>query len=285
LNIKDEQMKMSMSDSKDLKIRIVKLISSVYSQWNVAMMNDTYKSNVKCQLFLKKLKDVYDSVLKFSNITQQYSLDFTMSNDKTRPLLRETCRQWNQIPENIRKNFEKITQSIQTLENLRQETYNTNKGIDSTTTNPKPLIKTSTSNSSNPKKTIVQLINSVYSQWEVEMTNEPYKSDKKCQLFLEKLRKVYDSVLKFSQSTRQYSLEFMMSNDETRPLLEEACIQWNKMPENIRDKFKNITRFIQTLEKLRQDTYTTNQGIESTTTNAERIKTSSLLCELYTLCV
>ena len=278
-------MKMSMSDSKDLKIRIVKLISSVYSQWNLAMMNDTYKSNKKCQLFLEKLRNVYDSILKFSNITQQYSLDFTMSNDETRPLLREACRQWNQIPENIRKNFEKITQSIQTLENLRQETYTTNKGIDSTTTNPKPLIKTSTSNSSNPKKTIVQLINSVYSQWEVEMTNEPYKSNKKCQLFLEKLRNVYDSILKFSQSTRQYSLEFMMSNDETRPLLEEACIQWNKMPENIRDKFKNITRFIQTLEKLRQDTYTTNQGIENTTTNPEQIKTSSLLCELYTLCV
>ncbi len=89
--------------------------------------------------------------------------------------------------------------------------------------------------------------------------------------------------MKFSQSTRQYSLEFMMSNDETRPLLEEAYIQWNQMPENIRDIFKNITRFIQTLEKLRQDTYTTNQGIESTTTNPERIKTSSLLCELYTL--
>jgi hypothetical protein len=49
-----------MSDSKDLKRKIVKLISSVYSQWNVEMMKDTYKSNVKCQLFLKKLKDVYD---------------------------------------------------------------------------------------------------------------------------------------------------------------------------------------------------------------------------------
>ena len=134
-------------------------------------------------------------------------------------------------------------------------------------------------------KRIVQLINTVYSQWSENMRNEPYKSNVKCILFLEKLQKVYDSVLKFSNSTRQYSLEFMMSNGETSSLLREACRQWNRMPENIRNKFKNITQFIQTLEKLRQDTNTTKKGIESTTTNPEQIKTSRLLCELYTLCV
>jgi hypothetical protein len=132
---------------------------------------------------------------------------------------------------------------------------------------------------------IVQLINTVYSQWDVEMRNERYKSNVKCQLFWKKIKDVYDSVLEFSQSTRQHSLGFTMLNYETRPLLRQACRQWNQIPENIRKNFENITQLIQTLEKLRQDTYTTNQGIESTTTNPERIKTKTLLCELYTLCV
>jgi hypothetical protein len=134
-------------------------------------------------------------------------------------------------------------------------------------------------------KRIVQLINTVYSQWDAEMRKEPYKSNIKCQLFWKKIKDVYNSVLKYSKRTTQYSLDFTMSNEETRPLLRDACRQWNQIPENIRNDFENITQFIQTLEKLRQDTYTTNQGIESTTTNPERIKTSSLLCELYTLCV
>jgi hypothetical protein len=132
---------------------------------------------------------------------------------------------------------------------------------------------------------IVQLINTVYSQWDAEMRKEPYKSNEKCKLFLEKFKKVYDSVLEFSQSTRQHSLDFMMSHDKTRPLLRQACRQWNEIPKNIQNEFKNITQLIQTLEKLRQDTYTKKKAIESTTTNPERIKTKTLLCELYTLCV
>jgi hypothetical protein len=139
--------------------------------------------------------------------------------------------------------------------------------------------------SKDPKTTLVQLINTVYSQWDMEMRKEPYKSNEKCKLFLEKLKRVYDSILEFSKRTRQYSLDFIMSNGETRPLLREACRQWNRMPESIRNNFENITRLIQTLEKLRQDTNTTKKGIESTTTKREGIKTSSLLCELYTLCV
>ena len=143
----------------------------------------------------------------------------------------------------------------------------------------------SMSDSKDSNKTIVQLINTVYSQWDENMRKEPYKSNEKCKLFLEKFKKVYDSVLEFSQSTRQHSLDFMMSHDKTRSLLREACRQWNQMPKNIQNEFKNITQLIQTLEKLRQDTYTKKKAIESTTTNPERIKTKTLLCELYTLCV
>jgi uncharacterized protein (UPF0147 family) len=245
------------------------------------MRKEPYMSNVKCQLFWKKIKDVYDSVLEFSQSTRQHSLGFTMLNYEIRPLLRQACRQWNQIPENIRKNFENITQSIQEFENF--DTYPTNEGIKSTTTNPKPLVKFTDENSSNSKKTTVQLINSVYSKWKVEMTKDTYKSNVKCQLFLKKLKDVYNSVLKFNNITQQYSLDFTMSNDKTRSLLREACRQWNQIPENIRNNFENITQSIQEFENF--DTYPTNEGIKSTTTNPEGIKTSSLLCELYTLCV
>jgi hypothetical protein len=74
-----------------------------------------------------------------------------------------------------------------------------------------------------------------------------------------------------------------MPNDETRPLLREACRRWNQIPKNIRDEFKKITQSIQEFEKF--DTYPTKEGINSTTTNPDAIKTRNLLCELYTLCV
>ena len=141
----------------------------------------------------------------------------------------------------------------------------------------------SMTDSKDSNRRIVQLINTVYSQWDAEMRKEPYMSNVKCQLFWNKIKDVYDSVLEFSQSTRQHSLGFTMLNYETRPLLREACRQWNQIPENIRKNFENITQSIQEFENF--DTYPTNEGIKSTTTNPEGIKTSSLLCELYTLCV
>ena len=88
----------------------------------------------------------------------------------------------------------------------------------------------------NPKLTVVQTINKVYSNCSFAFRKEPYLSNDACQSFLTKMKQVYDSVCVFSNSTRLYTLDFEMTNIlVTRPLIREAFTLWTQIPHDIRN--------------------------------------------------
>ena len=84
---------------------------------------------------------------------------------------------------------------------------------------------------------LVRTINTVYSKCSLQFLEEPYLSNGPCQSFLVKMKQVYDSVCVFSKFTRQYTLDFEMSNHlVTRPLIRQAWAIWRAIPEDLRTR-------------------------------------------------
>lgn len=94
---------------------------------------------------------------------------------------------------------------------------------------------------------LVRLINTVYSQCALVMNKEPYKSNTRSRTFMIKLQQLYDSVLVYSSSTRQHSLDFTMSNERTRLLIRQAWSLWIQIPQDIRGELSNISTLMQSL--------------------------------------
>ncbi len=92
-------------------------------------------------------------------------------------------------------------------------------------------------NETNPRKALVQLITRLWSQISYNFRGEPYVSDGACQAFLAKMKQVYDSVLLGrNQSTRVFTLDLDMTNLlVTRPLIRQAYALWIKIPDTIRN--------------------------------------------------
>jgi len=84
-------------------------------------------------------------------------------------------------------------------------------------------------------ETLVNAISRAYSHITFKCRYNPYKSDNGCRVLESKMKEVYDSVCFFSTSTRQYHLDYNMTNlDNTRPLIRQALALWRQIPDNLR---------------------------------------------------
>jgi len=82
---------------------------------------------------------------------------------------------------------------------------------------------------------LVKAISRAYSHITNKCRHDPYLSDNGCRDLESKMKEVYDSVCIFSTRTRQYHLDYNMTNlDKTRPLIREAFALWLQIPSNLR---------------------------------------------------